>query len=62
MAAIDYALRQFAVDQVDLQAIAQHMYPLMMRNISGDGFVFADPGDHTKFSAPGCVLASPEKE
>lgn len=59
MAVIDYALRQFAVKQVDLQSIAQHMYPSMLRNIAGDGFVFADPSDPTKFSVPGCVLASP---
>ncbi|RBP16047.1 glucoamylase [Roseiarcus fermentans] len=59
MPTIDYALRQFAIKEVDLQSIAQHMYPLMLRNISGAGFVFVDPGDPSRFSAPGCVLASP---
>ena len=59
MATINYALRQFAVNQIDLQAIAQHMYPLMMRNISGSGFLFLDPSNPQNTSLPGCVLASP---
>lgn len=59
MATINYSLSQFAVDDIDLQTIAQHMYPLMLRNISGAGFLFCDPSNPQAYSLPGCVLASP---
>jgi glucoamylase len=35
------------------------MFALMMRNISSDGFVFADPVDPSRVSAPGCIIAAP---
>jgi glucoamylase len=59
MATINYALRQFAINQINLQTIAQHMYQLMLRNISGAGFLFCDPSNPQAYSLPGCVLASP---
>ncbi len=46
------------VDHIDLQRIAQHMYALMLRNISSDGYPFND-SSHTLESLPGCVLAAP---
>jgi glucoamylase len=52
-------LAQFAINQIDLQAISQHMYPLMLRNIASEGFLFSDPLDQNIFSTPGCVLAAP---
>jgi glucoamylase len=59
MSAMNYSLRQFAINQVDLQAIAQHMYPLMLRNISGEGFLFCDPANPQQSSLPGCVPSFP---
>lgn len=54
-----YANRAIALDQIDLQVVAQHMYMLMFRNISSDGFMFTDPVSPTKFSLPGCIIAAP---
>jgi glucoamylase len=42
----------------DFQAVAQHMYALMLRNISSDGFRFTDPADPEIFSKPGCIIAA----
>jgi glucoamylase len=47
-----------AYDQVDLQRVAQHMYALMLRNVSSDGFPFTD-STHQLVSLPGCVIAAP---
>jgi len=54
-----YALMRTAVASWDPVAIARHLFPLMLRNVSSDGFVFTDPTDPNRFSAPGCVIASP---
>ena len=54
-----YARVQAALPQSSLTAIAQHMFSLMLRNVSSDGFVFADPLAPGNFSAPGCIIASP---
>ncbi len=50
---------QTALKQVDLQAIAQHMFSLMLRNVSSDGLPITDPTDPASFSRPGCVIAAP---
>jgi len=50
---------QPAVEQSDLTAIAQHMFALMLRNVSSDGYAFTDPMDPSQFSRPGCIIASP---
>jgi glucoamylase len=50
---------QLAADQLDFQTIAQHMFNLMLRNVSSDGFRFTDPVDPNQFSRPGCVIAAP---
>lgn len=42
-----------------LEATAQHMFSLMLRNVASDGFQFSDPADPSKFSRPGCVIAAP---
>jgi glucoamylase len=47
-----------AYAQVDLQAVAQHMYALMLRNVASDGFPFSD-STHQLVSVPGCVIAAP---
>lgn len=47
-----------AVQQADLQTIAQHMYALLLRNVASDGFPFTD-STHTLVSQPGCVIAAP---
>jgi len=49
---------QAGLRQSDLQAIAQHMYALMLRNIASDGFQFTDPADAGTFSKPGCIIAA----
>jgi glucoamylase len=56
---LQYARVQAALPQSSLTAIAQHMFSLMLRNVSSDGFVFADPLHPGSFSAPGCIIASP---
>ena len=51
-----------APGQVDLPSLVPHMFSLMFRNIASDGFVFSDPqapGDVSKDSKPGCVIAAP---
>ncbi|MBV9314834.1 MAG: hypothetical protein JO100_14155 [Pseudonocardia sp.] len=55
-----HAFSGLSVDphQVDFQAVAQHMYALMMRNVASDGYPFAD-STHTVLSKPGCVIAAP---
>jgi glucoamylase len=58
-AALTKASPGLAVDQADLSAIAQHMFPLMLRNVASDGFPFADPYAAGQFSRPGCVIAAP---
>jgi glucoamylase len=55
----DYGYVQAAPAQSDLPLIARYLLPLMLRNVASDGFVFTDPADPTRFSAPGCVIASP---
>ena len=58
----DYGLMKPAAQQSDLIAIARYMMPLMLRNQSSAGFVFTDPADPNRFSAPGCFIASPSFE
>ena len=45
--------------EAGLPKLAQHMFSLMLRNVASDGFVFTDPSDSSKFSLPGCIIASP---
>jgi len=59
MTMLKYALMQPAVQRSDLQVTAAYMLTLMQRNMSSDGFVFSDPSAPGRFSAPGCVVASP---
>ena len=54
-----YARVQAAPQQSSLTVIAQHMFPLMLRNMASDRFVFADPGNSGSFPVPGCVIAPP---
>jgi glucoamylase len=47
---------------VDPLSLVPAMYTFMFRNIASDGFVFNDPlspGDASRDSKPGCVLAAP---
>jgi glucoamylase len=57
-----YGLVDATVPSADLRSIAQYLLPLMLRNVSSSGFVFTDPADPTRFSAPGCIIASPSFE
>lgn len=57
-----YALMRPAVQSSDPTVIARYLFQLMLRNMSSDGFVFTDPTDPARFSAPGCVIASPSFE
>ncbi len=57
--AVEYRTVQPAVAQADLAVIAQHMFALMLRNVSSDGYAFTDPTDPSQFSRPGCIIASP---
>jgi glucoamylase len=62
-----YEKVQAAVSTEDLARVARYMLPLMLRNVSSDGFVFVDPSDVAPehgdgvptFSLPGCIIASP---
>jgi glucoamylase len=48
-----------AAQERSLEAIAQHMFSLMLRNVASDGFQFTDPADPGSFSRPGCIIAAP---
>ena len=51
-----------AAGSPDLQAVAQHMFSLMLRNLSSDGYRFLDPsspGPQPSFSQAGCIIAAP---
>jgi len=56
---LNYELLRPAVQQSDLSTIAQYMLMLMLRNMSSEGWVFTDPSDPSRFSKPGCIIASP---
>lgn len=58
VATLPAARADLAYDAVDFGQIAQHMYALMIRNISSDGFPFTD-STHILVSRPGCVIAAP---
>jgi glucoamylase len=58
-AAVPGQRTQVILPETDFQAIAQHMFALLLRNVSSDGYLFADPTDPSKFSLPGCVIAAP---
>ncbi|HST82306.1 MAG TPA: glycoside hydrolase family 15 protein [Kineosporiaceae bacterium] len=58
-AAVPAQRTQVAMPETDFQAVAQHMFALLLRNVASDGYRFADPTDSTKFSIPGCVVAAP---
>jgi glucoamylase len=57
-----YGLVQSEVQSADLPGLGQYLLPLMQRNFATDGFVFTDPLDPERFSAPGCIIASPSFE
>lgn len=59
MAPLKYEGVQLALHGSNLPTIAQHMFSLMMRNMSSDGFAFADPCSPGSFSKPGCIIAAP---
>ena len=59
MPAIRYATAQLVSDELDIDAIAQLMYWLMLRNVSDDGVVYVDPFKPDVTSLPGCIVASP---
>lgn len=67
MAELAYEKVQAAVPTEDLTRVAGFMLPLMLRNVSSDGFTFVDPADVlpanpdgvATFSLPGCIIASP---
>ena len=50
---------QVPLSLYNLNTIGQHMFALMLRNVSSDGWVFADPLAPGQFSKPGCIIASP---
>ncbi|HEV2634053.1 MAG TPA: glycoside hydrolase family 15 protein [Actinocrinis sp.] len=54
--------RTSAPGKIDLPSLVPTMFTYMVRNIASDGFVFNDPqapGDVTRDSRPGCVIAAP---
>jgi glucoamylase len=59
MTLLKYGRVQTSLSQSSLPAVAQHMFSLMLRNMSSDGFVFTDPNAPGDFSAPGCIIAAP---
>src|SRR5689334_4361908 len=56
---LSYRRVRFTAQRSSLEALAQYMIPLMLRNMSSDGFAFTDPNASGRFSAPGCIIASP---
>jgi glucoamylase len=59
MPAIRYATAQIVSDELDINAVAQLMYWLMLRNVSDDGVAYVDPFRPEVTSLPGCIVASP---
>src|SRR3954453_20410312 len=67
MTDIAYEKIQAAVLPEDLDRVTGFLLPLMLRNVSSDGFTFVDPADVlpanpdgvATFSLPGCIIASP---
>jgi glucoamylase len=59
MPAIRYATVQLISDELDVDAVAQLMYWLMLRNVSSDGVAYIDPFNPHVTSLPGCIVASP---
>lgn len=59
MSPLQYEGVQPALQQSNLSVVAQHMFSLMIRNMTSEGFVFADPVTPGVFSAPGCIIAAP---
>lgn len=59
MPRLEYRNTNLSSQQSDLPTIAQHLFSLMLRNVSSKGFVFVDPLVPGRFSAPGCIIASP---
>lgn len=57
-----YGTAHHSGQRSDLEALARYLFPLMLRNVSSGGYAFTDPLDPTRFSAPGCVIASPSYE
>lgn len=55
----EYGLVTAAPGQSDLSLLDRYLLPLMLRNVASDGFAFTDPADPSRFSAPGCIIASP---
>jgi glucoamylase len=56
---LNYALVRPAVQRSSLGALPPYLLTLMLRNMASDGFAFTDPADPARFSAPGCIIASP---
>jgi glucoamylase len=56
---ITSATHDTTVGAGDPAAVAPYMCSAMQRNVATDGWVFVDPVDHNRFSARGCVIASP---
>jgi glucoamylase len=46
-----------SLTQTSLPAVAQHMFALMLRNVTTDGYVLDDPSGVS--SKPGCIIAAP---
>ena len=59
MPAIRYATAQLAVGELAIDAVAQLMYWLMLRNVSDDGVAYVDPFSPEVTALPGCIVASP---
>ena len=50
---------QPATGQIDLSALSNYFFLLMMRNVTSAGFVIEHPPASGIFSAPGCIIAAP---
>ncbi|WHA44035.1 glycoside hydrolase family 15 protein [Agrobacterium larrymoorei] len=48
-----------ATGQIDLSALSNYFFLLMMRNVTSAGFVIEHPPGSGIFSAPGCIIAAP---
>jgi glucoamylase len=57
--ATGYGMISPSPQRSNLDALADEMYALMVRNVASDGFVIEDPLRRGSFSRPGCIIASP---
>ena len=56
---LHYRSAQPTTSGLDVTSVEGRLLALMLRSVATDGYRFVDPTDASRYSLPGCVLASP---